>query len=195
MSVEPQAASPTIAELPHPKPRRRRWLRWLASVPLLIFLFALLAPYLLSLPTVRNWLLALISRDLNGEVEVGDLSLGWFSPIAVHDLHVSLPDGPPVIELPALAGNKPLWRLMSNRRDIDHFRLEGVKLNLVFGPEGSNLKKLLPPIEKLPEEEARRASWRRFGGQLQIVDASFSVATPQSPQPWSIRGLNLTATL
>jgi hypothetical protein len=195
MSAESQAASPAVSELPHPKPRRRHWVRWLAAVPLLLFLFALLAPYILSLPAVRNWMLALVSRDLKGEVQVGDLSLGWFSPIAVHDLQISLPDGPPVIELPALAGNKPLWRLMSDRRDVDHFRLEGAKLNLVFGPEGSNLKKLFPPLEKLPEEEARRASWRRFGGQLQIVDASFSVTTPQSQQPWGVRGLNLTATL
>jgi hypothetical protein len=165
-------------------------------LPLLLFLLALLAPYVLSLPTVRNRLLAYVARDCHGDVRVGDLSLGWFSPIAVRDLQMSLPDGDPVVELPLLAGNKPLWQLLSDRHDVDHFRLEGAKLNLVFDAEGgSNLKKLLPPIERPTEEELRRAIWRRFGGQLRIVDAAFTVDTPRSDRPWSVHGINLTVTL
>src|SRR5438067_1917693 len=67
-----------------PAPKRRRRRRWpwvLLGLLVLLLLVVLLLPSLLSMGWARSVVVGQVNKNLNGQVEIGDWSLGWGSGV------------------------------------------------------------------------------------------------------------------
>src|SRR5678815_4943727 len=98
----PAAAPPETAPLPKKPKRRRRWPIVLLVLLLLLGLLVALAPTLLSTSPARSFVVGKINQNLNGKVQIDQLSLGWTSPVRVTGVKVFDKSGVQVLELPKL---------------------------------------------------------------------------------------------
>jgi hypothetical protein len=85
----PPEGPPVAHPPPAPRPRRkRRWLGALAALLVVIILLILLAPTIAGMGFVKSIVVGQINQKINGSVEVGSYSVGWFSGISANDVKV-----------------------------------------------------------------------------------------------------------
>ncbi len=79
---------------------------------------------------------------MNTQATVGDLSLGWFSPIEMRDFKVQ-PENTDraALSVPHLAGDLPLWRIVTGH-NFGAFRITQPELYVHFDKEGTNITRL-----------------------------------------------------
>jgi translocation and assembly module TamB len=129
-----------------PSGRGRRLRRIFFWFPLLLLLGVVAAaPSLISWTPLGRQLIARFA-PVDGSVEVGSLSVGWFSPLTLTDVVARDPAGEVVAQVAAVRGDKPLWRLMTDRQDLGKFEIEQPSANLVLRADGSNLEDFLQPL-------------------------------------------------
>jgi hypothetical protein len=165
------------------RPRRRRWIRWLLAFLLLCAIFVGLLPNIIALPMFRGRLLDTLFAKFDAKVTVGDLSLGWFSPIVVGDLTIQ-PENTDRAEISVqhLAGDTPLWRLIFGHR-FGQFRVEKPEVFVQFDKDGSNIARLLRGIGG--------SQFGRRAGTLDIIDGRLLLQGPNSTQPWKTDGVSM----
>ena len=165
------------------RPRRRRWVRWLLAFLLLCAIFVGLLPNIIALPMFRGRLIDTLFAKFDAKVTVGDLSLGWLSPIVVGDLTIQ-PENTDRAEISVqhLAGDTPLWRLIFGHR-FGQFRVEKPELFVQFDKDGSNIARLLRGIGG--------SQFGRCAGTLDIVDGRLLLQGPNSTQPWKTDGVSM----
>lgn len=95
-------ANTTQPPAPANKKRRRRWPWVILFILLILILGVILTPTLLSTPPGRSFLVARVNDRIPGKLEVGGLSVGWFSATRVEGLKLSDPSGKLVLDLPSL---------------------------------------------------------------------------------------------
>src|SRR5688572_24215156 len=83
-----QQSAPTVT----PK-RRRRVPRIILGLFVLLALGVWFAPTIIARTSLRNHIVRNAAHDLNGTLDVGDASLGWFSPIELRDVTLTDPQG------------------------------------------------------------------------------------------------------
>lgn len=83
--------TPTTQTPDKPAPKRKRWKKWIIGfgvvIVLLVLLVALL-PTIIGLSPVRSFVASQASGYLDGRVEIGELSVGWFSPVRVGGVRI-----------------------------------------------------------------------------------------------------------
>jgi hypothetical protein len=142
--LDAQSAAP--AKQAKVQPKRRRRFRLIFWMPLLLFFLLLgLAPALVSWTPLGPWLVNRFA-PINGSVEIGSLSVGWFSPVSASDITLRDAQADTVVEVASASGDKTLVQLILNHSDLGHFDIEGPKLNLVLRDNGSNLEDVLAPL-------------------------------------------------
>ncbi len=100
------------------------------------------APSLVSWTPLGRQLIARFA-PVDGSVEVGSLSVGWFSPLALTDVVARDPAGEVVAQVAAVRGDKPLWRLVTDHSDLGKFEIDQPSMNLVLRDGGSNPSRFL----------------------------------------------------
>lgn len=193
---ELQSPSPPANPPTPPAARRRRWPRRLIVALLVPALLVLAAPYILARAPFRNWMLGAALAELNGEVRAGGATFDWFQPIALYDLEVIPPDGPPVLVVPVVAGDKPLWRLLTDPSNLGVFRIERPQVEIVLREGGSTLRDLLAKLDKqqdpTPDDDANQvAGGATFG--VDLISGSLTVRRQGSPRAWDAREIQLSA--
>jgi hypothetical protein len=127
----------------------------LASALLALLLIVALTPYLLSFAVVRNPLIRLATLQLRGSLEVGDASLGWFSPPRFEQITLRDTAGAPALEIQSIEGEYSLAGMLWHPRTIGVFHVREPQVHLVIGPGGNNLREIIGvPVtpETTPDE-------------------------------------------
>src|SRR5262245_49907445 len=112
---DPSSASAASAPLRSlTPPKRRRWWRWLLALLILIVLLVAFLPNLAALPMFRGRLLEAAFSRWNATATVGDLSLGWFTPVSIGDFNLLPEDSDrAALSIDRMEGNTVLWRLLA----------------------------------------------------------------------------------
>jgi hypothetical protein len=98
--------APEIPEAPRPRRRRLRLLAT-ATVGGLMAIVALL-PTLVSRSPVAGWLVSQATSDLQGEVSVGSIHLGWFSAPVLADIEIRDTEQRPLLEIEHVRAERSL---------------------------------------------------------------------------------------
>ena len=96
----PSTPDPEIHSMKQRITRRGRW--WIAGsiVGVLLVLWAL--PMIVAHSPLRNRILRSMADGLQGEIDSGGASFGWFSPVELYDVEISDEDGDRVLLVPTV---------------------------------------------------------------------------------------------
>lgn len=104
-----------------------------------------LAPHIVSQPPLRDWVIASVLPGINGRVTVASANLGWLHPVHFEKVQITDAQGQQAIAVETIDGDKPLWRLALRHSSPGTFRLKNVRVDVIPGPQGSNLVRLIAP--------------------------------------------------
>ncbi len=129
-----------------PAPKKRRWRRLAVVFVLLLVLLAVgvwAAPGLIAKSSYRHKLIADATKDLNGKVEVGAISLAWLHPIELFDVTVTDPDGRPVLTAAKVSTERTLLDFARDRSDLGVITVEQPRVEVVVANGTTNVERLL----------------------------------------------------
>lgn len=194
--LQPSAApSDSPPDSVAPRAPRRLW-RWLGAVGCLLLALLVSAPYVAARAPFRDWILGAVLRELNGSVTSSGATFDWFRPVALYDLEIHPPEGPPVLVVPAVEGDMPLWRLIVDSGSLGVFRIERPQVQIVLRPGGSTVRDVLARIEQQKQPEQSDNAHKLAGGAslgIDLVDASLVVRRAGSDRFWNAAKINLSA--
>ena len=121
---------------------RRLW-KWAGGATLLLVAAVWLTPVLIAHSPMMGWIVAGASSDLDGSVQVGSASLGWFSPVGLSKVEIRDSQGQTVMTIPQIDGDRALVSLAFNSSRLGKFRLEKPQLTVVLDDKGSNIQRLI----------------------------------------------------
>src|SRR5262249_15082509 len=167
MSADPLTQTTPAPHQPAPKAKRRRWVKILAALLALLVLLVWFAPTIVA----KTWLLNRFARKaaggLNGTVDVGGASLGWFSPVELRDVTVKDRQGRAVVTIPKLTSSKSLFSLLRSRADLGEWAVERPAVEVVRENGTTNLEDVLREFLKEtapPSPDRTRVTVRVTGG-------------------------------
>jgi translocation and assembly module TamB len=147
--TRPKPTPPVAAEKPTAttgKPRRRKRFRLAFWLPLFAIMGLLAsAPSLISWTPLGRWVVQRLV-PVDGSIEFGSLSVGWFSPIAAGDVTLRDSQGAIVAKIAAAGGDKSLVGLILDRNNLGHFEIDQPQVFAVLREQGSNLEDVLAPL-------------------------------------------------
>ncbi|MBN2296360.1 MAG: hypothetical protein JXM70_28285, partial [Pirellulales bacterium] len=172
------------------KPARRstRLWKWLAGLAILLVVVVWLAPVLIAHSPMMGWIVSSASSDLDGSVEVGSASLGWFSPITLSQIEVRDSQGQTVISIPQVEGDRSLMSLALDRSHLGKFRLEKPQLSVVLDDKGTNIQRLIAKYLEPSDKESSTVGVVIVDGTVTIEDRT---GGRKAGDKWKIEGLNL----
>lgn len=133
--------------------------------------------------TVLDWALA----DFSGKVEVRQLSLGWFQPIAASGIKITDGTGQPLAEIESLRSTQRLGGFLFNR-NLGHFEIVRPNLRLLLRYGGSNLEDTLTKLLNQPPSGEPAVL---PPATLAIVDGQVEVVGSPGQEPSRIDGLQV----
>ena len=152
--------------------------------------------YIAARAPCRDWLLGAALAKLNGTVRSGGATFDWFQPVALYDFEILDSDGQQLVIIPAVRGNVPLWRLLTDPSNLGVFRIERPRLEIVVREGGSNLKDLLARLEEdqddRPDDDAARLAGGATVG-VDLISGTVVVRRKDSPRSWDAREIQLSA--
>jgi hypothetical protein len=157
-------------------------------------------PWLLSSPTRISGLVARAMPQLQADVRIGSVKLGWLGPLMLDDIHVVPRDGtrePVTIKRVELSHG--LAGILMSLGDLGRLRIEGVEATVVFDADrNSNLKGLFLPVtaDGRPDTggaQAPRRSPLRL--EVDVVGATVRISGPWSDEPWVSDPVHVRAAL
>jgi hypothetical protein len=170
----------------------RKVRRKLGGGLLMLLVLVAASPYVAALRPFRDAILRAVLPEINGTIASSGASLGWFSPIEFRDIQISSPDGTPVVVVPSIRGNLPLWQYLLGGRDLGVLRMQQPRLNVVVREDGSNLSQL---VAEDPEQPGQPNSRPDVSLGVEIVDGSLTFRSQDAQAPWDLEGFNLALAL
>lgn len=180
-----------------------RWL--LATAALALLAVAAILPTLISTPQRVSRFIADVVPELQADVRIGNVNIGWFGPIVLADLRVVPRDGTAVpIAIRRIEGSHGLAGILFSAGDLGRIRIDGLEADVVFQADRrSNLAGLFQPAGNVAVPAANGpgaaapASVRRspFRTRIEIEDACVRIAGPWTPEPWISDPIDVRATL
>ena len=194
MSESQPSASPATAA--PPARTRRRWLRRIVALLVLLLIGIAVAPYIAAQAPFRDWLLGAALAELNGTVHSSGAIFDWFRPVALYGLEIRPPEGAPVLVVPAVEGNKPLWRFLTDPTNLGVFRIDHPQVEIVLREGGSTVKDLLAKLDQTqnptPGENANKLAGGATLG-IDLIAATLVVRHQGSDRSWDARNIQLSA--
>src|SRR5262249_5719934 len=156
----------------------RRWIYLLLVIIVAFLLLIAFLPSIIASRPIRQRFLNLAFSRYNTEATVGDLSLSWFSPIAMHDLRLQ-PENTDraAITVPSFEGNVSLLKILFGK-SLGTFRITEPELYIHFDKEGTNITRLIRGLGNMPMGDR--------SAELQIENARVLLQGQSSPKPWPI---------
>jgi hypothetical protein len=128
-----------------PRKRRRRWPFVLLGIVLLLGLLVLLAPTLAGTGPGRSLIVGQVNQRINGRLELGELSLGWASPVRVGGVKLFDKSGALILELPKLTTELSLLDAARGSLHLGKVTVEGLNALVRRDPQGNiNFAQLVP---------------------------------------------------
>src|SRR5204862_36780 len=109
--------------------------RWGLRLLLLLAVLLLLlwsAPIIVASSPLASWVCEKASGYIDGNVRVGSVSLGWFSPVVLLNVEVRDAADRPIMQVPTIESERCLLRLLLSRDDPGCFRLEKPQIDIHF---------------------------------------------------------------
>ncbi|MEX2185459.1 MAG: hypothetical protein WD875_01640 [Pirellulales bacterium] len=166
--------------------RRRRWI-WFVVLPVL---FVLALPTLVSLRPLRGRVLRMAASDIDGDVNCGSLSLGWFSSQSVGDLSIVGRDGRTLLTGATIEVPKSLFSLIAAPGDLGTIKITGPQLNLIVRADGSNLEDILAKL--LAPDEPSKTS---VVATISVAGATATIVDEVKQRQWKVTALEASVTL
>ncbi|PQO33803.1 hypothetical protein [Blastopirellula marina] len=168
------------------------WSKWrpLAIVVGLILL-VLMLPSILARTPILGWGVAQATSAVNARVTIGSASLGWFSPVVLHDVHVVDAQGEPIAEIPSIRISKSLLSLISNSSDLGTIEINRATAHVVVHEGTSNLEQLFPATTEAPVDTPSTdgpSSPRKF--RLVVREATIQLADGNSSRTWALEDVS-----
>ena len=182
------------------QPRRRRWVRWVGFGVLGLLLVVFASPYLFNIPPVRRAVLAVASVGLDGRVRIEQSSLGWFSPVSLRNVVVEPDAGPPLIQVPTVQGDVPLWRYAVASSQLGTLRVEEPLIRVELYEGGSNFTRMFAPVEgDEPDPEVAKAATEqaiarlaRFHVRVEVTRGKLVYTGRESTREWTVADFSAT---
>jgi hypothetical protein len=104
--------------------KKHHRLRWLMIVLAAIILLVFAAPYIVASRPVLGWILLSVNGGIRGQIQIDELSLGWFSSPSARGLLVLDADRRPVLSVPSVRAGKSLLALAAGPMDFGHIDVD-----------------------------------------------------------------------
>src|SRR5262245_33762491 len=88
---------------------------------LFLGILAWAAPWIVGHTPLRDVIAQRIFSNLKGTIVVGEASLGWFSPLVLHDVVVNDSQGRSLLNAPKIESSQALLALLFDRADLGTF--------------------------------------------------------------------------
>ncbi len=157
---------------PQSKPRRRWFVRTAVIIIVLLALFVILLPSIVSMGWVRSLALSKVNEQLNGEILVDDWSFGWFSGARIRNVRI-VQDDATILEVGEVATDLNLFRILTGRgMRLGKTTVTDLAFAFVRYPDGTNnfarLAKV-PADPNAPMPELPAGLSMQFSGNLRGV--------------------------
>ncbi len=131
------------------------------------------------------------ARDLDADVSTGRVSLGWFSPVVVHDIRVDDLAGNRVLTCGRVRCDATLLSLLIDGSSFGRIVVEQPELQLQLWPHGSNVEDVLASY--LSDDDTSGSA----SGIVEIKQGTIqvSVAQDDASAPARFEGIEATVTL
>ncbi len=130
-----------------------------------------LAPWIVGHTPLLGVALRSITSDVRGTVTARSASLGWWSPVVLHQVELRDRDGHLVGRAERLTGETALLNLLTNPNRLSRVRLDRPEFQVVLTASGSNVEDVL--ANYLSSDEPPSGSALGFAveaGQVELVD-------------------------
>ena len=153
------------------RPRRgRRLLKLLLPLVVLLAAAAWFLPQLALTPPVREWILAQVLPGSPATIDFQEATLGWFSPVEVHNLSIVDEQGE-VITVSRVTTSRTLFELVTDPHELGMIRLEAPVVHMVLTPDGhNNLANLIGDDEWSPSSGNSAAESLPTNLKLEVTD-------------------------
>lgn len=182
----PATPAPDVAHESNKTPPRKHRHRWLAVLSVLIAA-VLAAPTIICTTPLKVFCLASALRagKVEGRASVGSLSLGWWSPLRLENFELRDDRDQPVARVPALSIDRGLARLIINRTDLGHVRIEQPTIDVrLTAPPAATARTMEQAVEpELARVEKRAAN---VGFDVQVVDATVRIHDVAAQRDWAL---------
>ncbi|MBA4063274.1 MAG: hypothetical protein C0501_06095 [Isosphaera sp.] len=172
-----------------PTPPRRRWPRRLAAAAVLLLVAVWFAPAVVANTSLRNRLARSAAADLNGTVEVGAASLGWFSPVELRDVTLTDARGRVVARIPKVTSGKRLASLLWDRSDPGEFTFDRPAVEVVCGADGTNVEDV---FRTYLADDGKPTGPTRTPVALKVVGGTVTVRDAATGKAGEVRDLDAT---
>jgi translocation and assembly module TamB len=175
-----------------PKPSRWKWYLTAAVGGLLILLWA--APIIVGYTPLVGRVTDAIEARIDGKVQLGGVSLGWFSPIVLYDVVVRDADNHVLAYIPRVQGDRALFKLLVDRSDLGSYRLDRAKIDIHCKGNGTNLERVFAKVLNEPSESPSAVQTKMPLPQLHLetVDATLTIHDNDTKQTWKLHGVSLS---
>lgn len=186
-----------------PQPTGRGFLRSqaravLGTLLIVAILGAAAIPWLLSNPDRLSRFIAGAIPELQADVRLGRVRLGWVGPVLLEDVTVVPRDGgSPPITIERISGSHGLAALLLSAGDVGTLRIAGLEVAVRYDDrQRSNLQGLFArPAEadSTPRTKPPRRSPLRM--RLEVDDAVVGISGPWAAEPWISDPIDVRAAL
>jgi len=182
---------------PAARRRGRRWLKVLVALFILIVFALAAAPTIIAKTALRNRIARQAAADLDGSLEIGAASLGWFSPIELRDVTLTDSQGRVVAKAPRVNSSRTLLGLLRDRTSLGALTFERPNIEIICDAKTSNVEDVFRKLletDASPRGPTRSALEVRInagtislrdattgaGGEIRDVDATISIPASRS---------------
>lgn len=189
---------------PAPRPGRFLWSQvraLLAALTVAAVLGVAALPWLLSSPTRISRLIAGAVPELQGDVRIASVRLGWTGPIVLDGVSiVPRAGGEPPIRIRRIEASRGLAAILLSGGDVGRLRVEGLEADVAYDQEHrSNLADLFVPAEAAAASAGpvgkRRARKSPLRLRLEVAGAIVRMRGPWAGEPWESDPIDVRATL
>ncbi|MGC9260587.1 MAG: hypothetical protein ACP5I8_11010 [Phycisphaerae bacterium] len=163
--------------------KRRRWPIVLGILVLLVLLLILAIPSLLCTGPGVRLIESQINSRISGNVRIGRMSLGWFTPTELNDITLKDPSGDVVVGDVSVVTHRSIVNLLSNWHDLGKITIAVKTLNL--SRDSNNQLNILQAL----------ASPHPAATQPATTQAAAAPANRVSGASSTLPGINTTLTL
>ena len=168
---QPAAAARAVAK-PPPKRKRRRWPYVIVSLLVVLVLLVLLAPTLAGTGPVRSIIVGQVNQRINGRINLGDLSMGWTSPVSLSGLKVFDKGGAQVLEVGRVTTELTLLDAVRGKLHFGKVTVDGLNALVRRDAQGNvNLNQIAPSApHPAPPPRSGPAKLPDLSGELHLVN-------------------------
>lgn len=125
------------------QPRRTRWVSRMLAALVLIGMIGWFAPMIVAVTGLRNSLPGLLLPGHPGSIEIGETSLGWFSPVQIKNLQFHDREGRPLLKVGQIKTTSSLLSLITQPQNLGTFKISQPVLHAALTDQDSNVEQVL----------------------------------------------------